>query len=244
MKELSAVRGLIEQAIVAGDTGVFFAGQISGRAQQLHGEQWCELVRKDAKAGVWSPAVIAALMLWWPDARAMWEEIAALGTEVKAAYWQRKPVRMIEGSLEDQIYEIDQLIEARRAAEVFDLIALQGETLPSDTMLRIFDATFDELAKAQTADEVRRLGLNPYDVRQFLDQLRNRNDIPREQLARREYQALPLLGSLNVQGLTLHEFMAEDPNFFLDVLCEVYLPAHRDKRERTEPTAEAQARPR
>jgi hypothetical protein len=109
-------------------------------------------------------------------------------------------------------------------------------------MLRIFDATFDELAKAQTADEVRRLGLNPYDVRRFLDELRNRSDIPREQVARREYQALPVLGSLNVQGLTLHEFMAEDPNFFLDVLCEVYLPAHRDKSERTEPTAEAQAR--
>jgi hypothetical protein len=242
MKELSAVRDLIEQAIATGDTGVFFAGQISGRAQQLHEEQWCELVRKDAKAGVWSPTVIAALMLWWPNTRAMWEEIAALGTEVKAAYWQRKPVRLIEGSLEDQIFEIDQLIEARRAAEVFDFIALQGETLPSDTMLHIFDATFEELAKAQTADEVRRLGLNPYDVRRFLDELRNRNDLPREQLARREYQALPVLGSLNVQGLTLHEFMTEDPNFFLDVLCEVYLPAHRDKRERTEPTAEAQAR--
>jgi hypothetical protein len=242
MKELSAVRDLIEQAIASGDTGVFFAGQISGRAQQLYEEQWCELVRKDAKAGVWPPTVTAALMLWWPNTRAMGEEIAALGTEVKAAYWQRKPIRMTEDSLEDQIYEIDQLIEARRAAEVFDLIALEGETLPSDTMLHIFDATFEELAKAQTADDMRRLGLNPYDVRRFLDELRNRNDIPREQLARREYQALPVLGSLNVQGLTLHEFMTEDPNFFLDVLCEVYLPAHRDKRERTEPTTEAQAR--
>ena len=79
-------------------------------------------------------------------------------------------------------------------------------------------------------------------MRRFLDELRNRSDIPREQLARREYQALPVLGSLNVQGLTLYEFMTEDPNFFMDVLCEVYLPAHRDKRERTEPTAEAQAR--
>jgi hypothetical protein len=242
MKELGDVRDLIEQAIAAGEGGVFFAGQISGRAQQLHGDDWRALVRKDAKGGVWSPAVTATLMLWWPDSRATWEEVAALGTEVKAEFWRRKQVRMIEGSHEDQIYQIDQLIEARRAAEVFDRTALHGETLPSDTMLRVFDATFDELAKAQTAAEVRRLGLNPYDVRRFLDELRNRSDIPREQLARREYQALPVLGSLNVQGLTLHEFMAEDPNFFLDVLCEVYLPAHRDKSEHTEPTAEAQAR--
>jgi hypothetical protein len=186
MKELGDVRDLIEQAIMAGEGGVFFAGQISGRAQQLHGEEWCEIVRKDAKAGMWSPAVIATLMLWWPDSRATWEEVAAHGTEVKAEYWRRKQVRMIEGSHEDQIYQIDQLIEARRAAEVFDRTAMQGETLASDTMLRVFDATFDELAKAQTAAEVRRLGLNPYDVRRFLDELRNRSDIPREQLARRE----------------------------------------------------------
>jgi hypothetical protein len=244
MKERGDVRGLIEQAIVAGEGGVFFAGQISGRAQQLHGEEWCELVRKDAKAGVWPPVVIAALMLWWPDARATWDEVAALGEEVKAEYWRRKQVRMIEGSPEDQVYQIDQLIEVSRAAEVFDRTALHGETLPSDTMLRIFDATFDELAKAQTADEVRRLGLDTHDVRRFLDQLCQRSDIPREEVARREYQALPLLGPLNLRGLTLHEFMVQDPNFFVDVLCAVYLPAHRDRSERTEPTAEAQARTR
>ncbi len=85
LKELGDVRGLIEQAIAVGENGVIFAGQISGRAQQLHGEEWCRLVRKDAKGGVWSPAVIAALMLWWPDVRATWEEIAALGERVRAA---------------------------------------------------------------------------------------------------------------------------------------------------------------
>lgn len=242
MKELSEVRDLIEQAIVAGDSGVFFAGQISGRAQQLHGEQWSEFVGRGAKAGMWSPAVIAALMIWWPDTRSTWEEVAALGTEVQAEYWRQKPVRIIEGSLEDQIYQIDQLIEAGRAATVFDRTVLHPQALSSDTMLRIFDATFDELAKAQTADEVRRLGLDSYDIRRFLDELRSRTDISRQEVARREYRALPLLGSLNVQGLTIHEFMAEDPNFFMDVLCEVYLPAHRDASGQTEPTAEAQAR--
>ena len=124
--------GVIEQAIVAGDSGGFFAGQMSGRAQQIHRGQWSEHIRRGAKAGMWSPAVIAALMIWWPDARSMWE---------------------------------------------------------------------------------------------------------------REYRALPVLGSLSVQGLTIHEFMAEEPNFFMDVLCEGYLPAHRDASEQAEPTAEARREP-
>jgi hypothetical protein len=72
--------------------------------------------------------------------------------------------------------------------------------------------------------------------------LRKRADLPREEQARREYQALPILGPLNAQRLTIHEFMAEEPDFFVDVLCDAFLPAHRDKSVDAEPTLETQAR--
>jgi hypothetical protein len=244
MKDLGKVRDFVEQALATGEAGFPLASQISARAQQIYAEAWPALIFKEYKAGQWDPTVIAVLMQWWPDSRATWEDVAALGDQVQAAYWRRKHVGMIDGSVEDQIYQIDRLIEAGRAAEAFDRTALHGEHVPSDTMLRIFDATLDQLERAQTPEEVRRVGLNSYDVCQFLDQLRNRMDIPREQLARREYQALPLLGSLNAEELIIHELMAEDPNFFMDVLCHVYLPAHRDKSENIEPTAEALARAR
>jgi hypothetical protein len=64
-----------------------------------------------------------------------------------------------------------------------------------------------------------------YDVQRFLNELRSRPDTTREGIARREYQALPHLDPLSARNLTLHTFMAENPNFFVDVLCEVYLPA-------------------
>jgi hypothetical protein len=242
MQELDDVRGFLEQAIAAGEDGLSLASHISGRAQQLYGETWCKRVCQEAQTRGWSPAVTAALLLWWPDGRATWEEVTRLGEEVKAEYWHRKHVGMLDGSPEDNTYQIDQLIEAGRAAEVFHRTALHGEGVPSDTMVRVFDATFDALRKAQTAEEVHRLGLSSYDVSQFLDQLRQRTDMPREELARREYQALPLLGLLDARGLTIHAFMAEDPNFFVDILCNVYLPAHRDQSTEAHPTAEERAR--
>jgi len=242
MMQFSDIRGLIEQAVALGEAGIYLAGQISGRAQQLHGGKWCEFVRKEAKAVAWPPAVTASLMIWWPDSRATWEEVEKLGEEVKAEYWHHKQVLVIEGSPEDQTYHIDRLIEVGRAAEAFDRIALNGKDVPSDVLLRVFDAAFHELRRAETAEEIRQLGLNSYDMRQFLDQLRKRSDIPREELARREYQALPLLGSLNARNLTIHEFMADDPDFFINVLCDVYLPAHRDKNQDIKPTPEEQAR--
>jgi hypothetical protein len=242
MTDLGAIHGLVEQAISAGEAGVFLAGQISGRSQQLHGEAWRNLIYKQAQAGSWPPAVIASLLVWWPDERATWEDAAALGEETAAEYWRRKQVFLIDGPPEDQIYQIDRLIKAGRAARVFSRFALRGERVPTEALVRLFDATLNELARAQTAEEVRQLGLRSYHVRQFLDELRKRADLPREELARREYQALPLLGPMDARGLTIHEFMAEDPNFFVDVLCDVFLPAHRDKTKDAEPTPEVQAR--
>jgi aminoglycoside phosphotransferase (APT) family kinase protein len=99
-----------------------------------------------------------------------------------------------------------------------------------------------QLAKAQTANEIRRLGISSHDVQRFLDKLRTRPDATREEIARREYQALPLLGALNSRNLTLHTFMAENPTFFVEVLCEVFLPANRDREQNLEPSPEARAR--
>jgi hypothetical protein len=242
MHGLSDVRDFIEQALEAGEAGLVLASHISGRAQQLYGEAWCERVLQEAKTRAWSPTVTASLMLWWRESRPTWEAVTALGEDVKAEYWRRKHIGVIGGSPEEQTYQIDCLLAAGRAAEVFDRMAWLGEGVPSDTLLRLFDATFDQLRTAQTLEEARQLGLSSYDVKQFLDQLRTRADIPREALARREYQALPLLGSLDVRGLTLHTFMTEDPSFFVDVLCDVYRSAHRDQSQETPSTPEEEAR--
>ena len=100
-----------------------------------------------------------------------------------------------------------------------------------------------QLAKAQTANEIRRLGNCSHDVQRFLDGLRTRPDATREEIARREYQALPLLGTLNARHLTLHTFMAENPTFFVEVLCEAFLLANREHSEQApQPSPEARAR--
>jgi hypothetical protein len=241
MESPGVARGLVERAIAAGESGLMFAGQLSGQAQQLYGEAWRDLVRNEAKAGTWPPAVIASLLILWPDERATWEDVAAMGKEVAAEYWRRKPSFNIGVSPEDQTYQIDRLIEAGRATEAFYHISHRGEVAPTEVLVRLFDATFDELAQAQAVEAIQRIGLSSYDVREFLDELRKRADLPREELARREYRALPLL-VLHAQGLTIHEFMAAEPDFFVDVLCDAFLPAHRDKSEDAKLTSKERTR--
>ena len=239
---IGAVHDLMESAILAGEAGVLLASDVSGCAQEVYGEEWCGLIRREAEVCTWPPEVAASLLTRWPDEKSTWHAAMALGEEVAAAYWRRKRIRRIEGSPADQIYQIDRLIGAGRACEVLDLFAFRGEGVPTDALVRVFDAALAELARARTGKEIRAIGLSSHEVQAFLGQLRMRADLPREELARREYQALPLLASVDAPGLTIHDLMAEDPGFFVDVLCDVFLPARVDKGELAEPTREQQAR--
>ena len=231
---------LITKAISAGDKGIFLAGQVSAQAQQLHGEAWREKVREEIKTGVLSPTVAASLVIFWPDGNTTWEFVETLG--IATEYWQRKPVFLLRGSIEEQVFQIDHLIEVGRSSQAFLHIANWMEGVPTKALLRLFDAVLQELAQAKTVEDIKRLGLNSYDLQRFLSELHNRKDLPREELARREYQALPLLGLSDIEGLTLQDFMAEDANFFVDVLCEAFLPTHRDKSKELVPSAEEKIR--
>jgi hypothetical protein len=225
---------LIELAISAGENGILLAGQISGFAIQTLGKDWREFLLERIRISVWTPVIIASLLIWWPNERLTWQDAIALGEEVNEEYWRRKHIQLIEGSLEDQSYQINQFIKVGRAANVFERISFQMEKIQTEELVRLFDATLSELSLAKSPEDIKRFRVSSYNMREFLIGLRKRSDLTRQGLARREYQALPLLGLLDAHGLTIHELMAEDPNFFIEIVCNVFLPAHRDKTESTE----------
>ena len=242
ISSLDNIKQLIELSISAGEAGLFFASHISGQAERLHEDLWRELVRKEATNKSWSSAAVASLLVWWPDNRVTWDEAVALGEGVASEYWRRKRLSVLDGLPEDQTYQIDQIIKVDRVLEAFVYAALSGTGVPTEALVRLFDATLDRLVQVQTDEDVRQLRLNSYDVRKFLDELHNRMDLSREELIRREYRALPLLAPNQANGLSIHEFMAESPEFFVNVLCDIFLPAHRDKTSDSDLTPEAQAR--
>jgi len=242
--DIGTIHGLLAQAIAKGERGVGFAGHISANASNLHGEAWRDLILKEAKSGAWPSAVVASLLILWHDGTTTWDLAKDLGGDVEAEYWRRKPVHLIEGYGDEQIYAIERLIEAGRTAEVFDIVALRFDRVPTATLAGLFHAMFDCLAQAQTPEEMRQLRLDSHDVSEYLEEFRRREDMPRGELVRMEYLAIPFLGTLRPKGLLIQEHMAENTDFFVDVLCAAFLPAHRDKSEEIQVTPSAQARAR
>lgn len=238
--DVNLVRTLVEQAIDSGDKGILFAGQLSGQAREKLGDSWRDMVVHLQVQKGWNASTIANLILWWPDNTGTWEDATRFGVE--AEYWREKPVFLLRGPRDEQIYQINHLIEAKRAARTLGSISYHCDEVPTEALARLFDAAFDELEQMQTEEEVNQLQLNPHYIHQILNVLRTRNDLAREELVRREYRALPLLMYRDARGLMIHEFMAQDPGFFVSVLSDAFLPRHRDKSHDFKPSPEEEAR--
>jgi hypothetical protein len=242
LQDFDALLKLVEHACQLGETGIPLATYLSAEAQSEHGNHWREVLSKRIKTSDWSPSISASLLICWPNRRSTWEAVAALGDEVDAEYWRLKPIQIIDGDQQDQSYQVERLIQAGRSAPTFQSVSFHAEGLTTETLIRLFDATFQEMERVETAEEARRFSVRSSDLQDFLKEMRRREDLPKPEVARREYLALPLLSHLRNSDLILHEFMSEEPQFFVDVLCDAFLPAHRDKSKDVKPTPAAQAR--
>jgi hypothetical protein len=105
---------------------------------------------------------------------------------------------------------------------------------PAQTMFRILDAAIQELH----ASEATPTSQFVYELDKVFNELQRRADVPKTEIARREYAYLPLFG-YHDRKLILHEVMAEDPGFYVSLICDAFKPQSGEPRE---PTDEAKAR--
>ncbi len=242
LSDLDNARQFFNEAVKHEGPGWTLGSQISGAAHELHGKEWREWIHQKAKEEGWDENNLANVMIFWPDDPGIWKEIAELGPDVDTAYWRKKPVPIIWEGMSDLEHQIDRFLVAGRAIELFTHVAFHPEYVKSNDLIRLFDSMFKELGKMTSSEEFQRTGLRSDAVKDVLDKLRSRGDIARSDVTRIEYAALPLLGFFNSSDLTIHEFMREDPKFFIDVICDLFLPAHRDRSNDVAATPEQEAR--
>ena len=108
----------------------------------------------------------------------------------------------------------------------------------------IFDRAIEELRMSLNTGDKNRIRLDPYAVKKYLELMRANDNIPLEEIARREYLVLPMFAYSpeDLSGFAIYDLISKDPDLFVDLICDVYLPAHRDKFLKTEPTDDERAR--
>jgi hypothetical protein len=200
-----------------------FVVALSGRAAQLSGERWTSFILSRVEDKRWDAQRTAAVILGWPDEVSTWETVETLGASVDRLYWERKTAWPLRGSAQDISFAVRKYAEVGRAAEALDNLHGNVSELNPNLILLLLDRA---LVEVNSRDSYGDLSW----VSEIFNALAKRTDIEPLELARREYSWLPVLDD-GGSALTLHKLLREEPQLFVDILCDVYREHSREEAE-------------
>lgn len=206
-----------------------FRSASSSRAT-ARGSSWTAHLLEYACAHGWPATSVAMALVDYPDERQTYEIVRELGDDVRKEYWTRR-FGYLRGAKEDLDAfgsAVEEFVRYGRAAELIDQNWNDLPKLGHERVLRVVDSF---ITRPPDAEKMRTLGSIQHDLQSVFEWLRKQPGVGIEALARREYALLPLLTSYGLErgDLALHELLRQQPDFFVDVVCDLYKPASTDR---------------
>jgi hypothetical protein len=166
----------------------------------------------------------ANLFLRWPDTKETWEYVEALGPLIDKEYWKRK-YALNQSSDADLLFAVEKYNSIGRFSASVDLIAYQEKRIPTEVCVGVLRGLVGEINAAKLNRQN-----TLYSVLHLLQALQGRKDLSIEELASIEYQYLPLLEHQG-EPVALNQLLKSSPNFFIEVICDVYFPDSGKEQE-------------
>lgn len=210
----------------------------------IRGSTWTERLLDYGREHEWSSTSVAMALVDYPDDRNTYDIVQHLSENIRKEYWTRRfgYLRCANDDIAAFGNAVDEFIKYGRAVDLIDQNCNDLPKLGHEHVLRVIDSF---IAQPPDAEKIRTLGSIQHDLQSVFDWLRQQPAVGTETLARREYALLPLLISYGFEkrDLALHELLRQQPEFFVDVVCDLYKPAStkRDLSEADIESAKARA---
>jgi hypothetical protein len=190
---------------------------ISAVGADSFGNQWKEAFAEQVLVHVQDEPTKVRLLLGWPQDEKTWSLVESLGSQIREQYWAQIQSLPIHGTFEQLQFAIDQLRQHNRDIDVLGLVHMRLRDLPTDLIQTLLTKGVSQVEQA-----AKRMGtMLSYYVSQALTELRGRSDVQELEIAQIEYAYLPVL-RFEEQPLSIIRLMAKAPDFFVDVLSDVY----------------------
>lgn len=205
-------------------------------------EPWADGLIATAYEQSWGKAALLTILHALPANRWTWNHVTRAGADVEQAYWQEVPAFWIDGDMEDIAFAIGKLIGVERAHPALELAGHnKGLGLPSALLLQVLQDAVYPLAEDN--DDPNSATMFQYYVTEVLQVLDERDDVDQTELAKLEWQYLPVLEYSARPAKVLPRMFAEQPQLFIELLCTVFRPS--DDRsiddQKPEPTEQQRA---
>jgi hypothetical protein len=203
-----------------------FALMLSAEAEGRFKQEWNSRLLSRLREKRCASEGAATLLLLWPDQPETWQFVASLGADVEESYWRLKQAWPLDGTAEAVEAAARKYVSFGRATAALGAASRAFDRISHQTLFEMLDRAVDEInsSPAQASN------MFVYELGRVFDALDRRPEVPKIEIAKREYAYLPVLQYGN-RGLTLHRMMAADPEFFVSVLCDVFKPASGDVPE-------------
>lgn len=174
---------------------------------------------------------IARLLLTTGDFPTAWETAEACGLEVAQLFWREFHVWGLGSDFGFVLLAASRLLDVGRHAAALELLQIYASSFTGTEHERerteLIATGLEQLTQRTEADPEMGL-LTQHDIAELLRYLAGSN-LAIERLARLEWMYLGALG-FNASPVALVRLLASDPDFFVDVIVQVYRPENDDDR--------------
>lgn len=201
------------------DSAAWLASLLTAYGASMFGLDWGKDTIDLAQANGATPAQLAQLLKAWDDTQALFDYVASLGSDIQDEYWKRRDVYVRTNDAQLLDTGIAKLSEYGRNIELIEFVGGRLKDTDTGVLVEILTIALREAL----ASPVAIARLDRYWLGEILKTLRERPDVDRTTLMGLEYNWLPAFHSYgDEQELALHAHLGESPEFFVEVLSDLY----------------------
>ncbi|MDD4992592.1 MAG: hypothetical protein PHR83_10195 [Paludibacter sp.] len=157
----------------------------------------------------------------------LWDYIASLDEEIQNDYWLNMIPRFYHITEDEKTFGIEMLLKYKRFFSAIDIASHFADSIPSNLLSEM-------LRKAGTVDASETPRFRGYEIEQVFKELDKRTDVEKSTLIHLEWLYLPILDSHGAKRKpkNLEEELANNPDFFIEVLKCIYIPKDKTLLEK------------
>ena len=190
------------------------------------GQDWIFNFYNQAQGLKYDNKALINILLPLPHSNDLWDFIENKGEIIESEYWLKVQANFYHVSQEEKVRGIKMLIKHKRFFSAVDFTYMMKNEIPTEIII-------DLLQKAATEEASEKTQLREYEISTLFEDLGMRKDTTEEIIAKLEWLYLPVIGSYGTtyNPVHLHNELAKNPDFFVQVLKWVYVPIDESKKE-------------
>ncbi len=203
------------------------------RKEIINGSQWVKDFFEKLKQSGLNHSGLTQFLLPVNQNKNHWDFVDLSNEEIKKDYWVKMNPHFWRIPKDEKIIGLRYLLDSKRYFSAIDICSHFYEEIPSELIVEILEKTATDKANDNTR-------MRGYEVEQLFETLDKRNDVDPQVLIRLEWYYLSILASYGNRRSPklLHNELANNPQFFIDVFKCIYKPETEEGIEDSEPVDE------